>query len=277
MKSGLLRLLWGSDPFKGKWAILAKAYSNIRDKHSDQVTLESFLALNGPFIGIVPAAEYLGIMGLQLVQGPDKQFSLVKTNNKVILNPVDLTTNLSADDIIDYCYKTGYVHGAVPGKNSAHQEAALTMAVSAQPNDPAKTGPETGNVYQSLTTYETTISPDMDVESPPNNDAAMAADAPQSNALVVRVPPLHPAVINNAATIAQHFGNNVNTVNNGPYTAADFDQELRDVMNAFPFDPEDDGYYGLFNPALRTPVLVYNPYRIQSDFDAFDIGEFSNM
>ena len=62
-----------------------------------------------------------------------------------------------------------------------------------------------------------------------------------------------------------------------PYTAADFNDELRTAMNAFPFEAEDNGYFALFNPALRTPVLVYNPYRIQSEFDAFDIGDYVDM
>lgn len=234
------------------------------------------MTLNGPFIGIVPAAEYLGTMRLRLVQGTDKQYSLVKTNNNVALNSLDLTTNLSADDIVDHCYKTGYVDGIVSRKHTVKQEAALVMAVSAQPNGPKKEATQTDTVFQPVTTYETTTLPDRNIEAQSDNSLITTAPS-HSTALIPRAPPLHPAVINNAVTIAQHFGNNVNTANNGPYTAADYEQELRDVMNAFPFDPEDDGYYGLFNPALRTPVVVYNPYRIQSDFDAFDISEFSNM
>ncbi|EEP75609.1 predicted protein [Uncinocarpus reesii 1704] len=277
VKSGLLRLLWNSDPFKGKWAILAKAYSTIRDKHSDQVNLETFLTLNGPFIGIVPAAEYLAIMGLQLIQGPDKQFSLVTANNKPT-NPYGLTTNLSADDVVDYCYQTGYVKGMMPGKNIVHQEAALAMAVSAQPNDAVDIRSATSTPLNTANQFSPPATSTSNSAEPQQDGNAMTTSnsVPSGNntnrALVI-----HPAVINNSITLAQTMANNAAIANNTPYAATDFDQELRNVMNAFPFDADDDGYYGLFNPALRTPVVVYNPYRIQGDFDAFDIGELGNM
>nr|ABS19622.1 alpha-box mating type protein [Coccidioides posadasii]KMM66147.1 mating-type protein MAT-1 [Coccidioides posadasii RMSCC 3488] len=278
VKSGLIRLLWTSDPFKGKWAILAKAYSIIRDKHSDQVNLDTFLTLNGPFIGIVPAAEYLKVMGLQLAQSPDKQFSLVKTNDNPNLSVFDLATNLSADDVVDYCYQTGYVQGTIPGKKTTHQEAALAMAVAAQPNGPTENGFATSNIKSkanlSLTQEQVNIS-GVDAGSQLDNNGKVTTDLTRFRANNSRALVIHPAVLNNTAAIAQNLANSAAAANNALYTAEDFEQELRNVMNAFPFDAEDDGYYGLFNPALRTPVVVYNPYRVQGDFDAFDIGELS--
>ncbi|KAI1910784.1 hypothetical protein LOZ39_003445 [Ophidiomyces ophidiicola] len=274
VKSGLIRFLWNSDPFKGKWAILAKAYSVIRDKHSEQVSLESFLALNGPFIGIVPAADYLAIMGLKLVEGSDKQYSIATTSHQANVNPLDLITNLSSDDIVDYCYQTGYVQGIVPGKDKYSKEAALAMAVAAQPSCAADKLPTSTLDSATASTQLIARSNVEDIAPPSDNNALVTTS---SEIVRRRIPTaIHPAVANNAALIAQNFGNGA-VASNGPYTAADFEQEIRSVMNAFPFDAEDDSYYGLFNPALRTPVVVYNPYRIQSDFDAFDVGEYTDI
>ncbi|PGG98886.1 hypothetical protein AJ79_08762 [Helicocarpus griseus UAMH5409] len=118
IKSGVLRLLWTSDPFKAKWAILARAYSIIRDSHFDQVELESFLALIVPLIGIIAPSDYLRVMGLQLVVDMDKQFSITKTDHNIELTQEDLTTNLSVDDIVAHCYQSGYVTGIFSPNNS---------------------------------------------------------------------------------------------------------------------------------------------------------------
>ncbi|EDN03304.1 predicted protein [Histoplasma mississippiense (nom. inval.)] len=69
----------------------------------------------------------------------------------------------------------------------------------------------------------------------------------------------------------------VNPTLESPYTAEDFDQELRTAMNEFPIAPDDNGYFTLFNPELRNPVYIYNPYRVQSDFDPYDIGQYIDM
>jgi hypothetical protein len=59
------------------------------------------------------------------------------------------------------------------------------------------------------------------------------------------------------------------------YSQRDFVEEMDRTLRDFP-DPADE-YYALFNPINRVPVLYFNPYDIQDDFDPFDIGEFINM
>jgi hypothetical protein len=127
VKSGLLRLLWSTDPFKAKWAILAKAYSVIRDQHAGQVSLDTFLNLNGPFIGIITQADYLRVMGLEVVVGADKKYSLVHVAQTPGFDQSDVTTNVSVDDVVGHCYQAGYVAG-----HTAPTGAGLAMAVSAQ-------------------------------------------------------------------------------------------------------------------------------------------------
>lgn len=55
VKSGLIRFLWAQDCLKSKWAMLAKAYSSVRDNHMGEVNLESFLRETTPLIVVIPA------------------------------------------------------------------------------------------------------------------------------------------------------------------------------------------------------------------------------
>nr|BAJ60630.1 alpha domain protein [Trichophyton simii] len=274
VKSGLLRLLWRSDPFKAKWAIVAKAYSVIRDKHIGQVTLESFLALIGPFIGLVSVANYLDTMGLQVVSTEDKQFSLIKANPNAHINPMDLTTNLSVDDVVHYCYQIGYVSGIHADSASENQGAAVSMAVSAQ-STPKSSVAKAGTPKKHASSGQTAshqVGEHITVLGTNSPKANGSPQAPQVNTPVapsnnntLPAPPVNNSTTPPAAPIN-------NARNSGPYTQADFEGDLRRAMNNFPFG-NNDGYYDLFNPGLRT--RVYNPYC--SQFDGFDINDYVDM
>ncbi|EEQ35250.1 hypothetical protein McanMca71_004875 [Microsporum canis] len=276
VKSGLLRLLWSSDPFKAKWAIVAKAYSVIRDKHIGQVSLESFLALIGPFIGLVSVANYLDTMGLQVVSTEDKQFSLIKANPNAHINPIDLTTNLSVDDVVHYCYQIGYVSGTHLASASGNQVAAVSMAVSAQlipKSAAAETTSSTKPASNGPTVRQNTEHRDVT----PDTNHSEENENPQEHQVPTPVTPT-----NNSATTSSSVNNDTvspptpanNARNTGPYTQADFEGELRRAMNGFPYG-NNDGYYDLFNTGLRT--RTFNPYRINGDFDGFDIGDYVDM
>lgn len=253
---------------------MAKAYSVIRDKHIGQVTLESFLALIGPFIGLVSVAKYLDTMGLQVVSTEDKQFSLIKANPNAQINPMDLTTNLSVDDIVHYCYQIGYVSGIHADSASENQGAAVSMAVSAQ-STPKSSASKAGTPKNHTSSGQTashqvgehiTV---LDTNSPNENGAPQTPQAntsvAPSNNNALPAPP-----VNNSTTPPAAPSNNAR--NSGPYTQADFEGDLRRAMNNFPFG-NNDGYYDLFNPGLRT--RVYNPYC--SQFDGFDINDYVDM
>ncbi|KAI9813164.1 MAG: hypothetical protein M1832_006393 [Thelocarpon impressellum] len=65
--SGFLTNLWRGDPFKLKWTVLAKAYSIIRDVRGKRAApLNLFLALNAPFMSIIPPSEYLDLLGWEM-------------------------------------------------------------------------------------------------------------------------------------------------------------------------------------------------------------------
>lgn len=132
-KSGILRFLWQNDQFKAKWAILARAYSIVRDDHEDEVTLETFLALNAGFIGIIPPGRYLEAMGWQLTVDDQQQYTMARVGNPNI-NEADVATNYSVDDIVNNCYENGYVAAENRRHRQPHGGNAPVMAFAAQPN-----------------------------------------------------------------------------------------------------------------------------------------------
>lgn len=67
VKSKILTVLWKADPFEAKWSILAKSYSILRgDRDKEEVSLDKFLELCAPLIGVIPPHIYLSSMGWEL-------------------------------------------------------------------------------------------------------------------------------------------------------------------------------------------------------------------
>ncbi|KAL4744998.1 hypothetical protein BDW72DRAFT_211883 [Aspergillus terricola var. indicus] len=130
-KSGILRFLWQNDPFKAKWTILAKAYSIIRDKHDDEVSLESFLTLNAELIGVTQPDRYLDAMGWELTLNDQQQYTMARVKNPVATE-AQLSTHFSVDDLIKHCYATGYVTEDKRKKEIRGHNAPV-MAFATQP------------------------------------------------------------------------------------------------------------------------------------------------
>lgn len=62
--SGFLTTLWNKDPFRNKWALIAKVYSFVRDEvGKDKITLAYFLSFSCPLMGIIEPQAYLTILG----------------------------------------------------------------------------------------------------------------------------------------------------------------------------------------------------------------------
>ena len=135
--SGFLTYLWQTEPCKGKWSIIAKAYSLVRDlKGKDSAPLDTFLKINAPYVGIVKPEEYMSVLGYEIEINEFGQIALRKTANPDINNFDNevLTTNVSVEDVIRNCYELGYLNEG-DGANIIipENEAALTMAAIAQP------------------------------------------------------------------------------------------------------------------------------------------------
>lgn len=110
--SGLLTFLWSHDPFKPKWTILAKAYSVIRDApNMGSTRLDIFLAINAPFVGIIPPQDYLQTMGWGLDVQEDGQRILQRAfvPDVANMNQDIRSTHHTVHDIIQHSYEEGYV------------------------------------------------------------------------------------------------------------------------------------------------------------------------
>lgn len=134
-KSGILKFLWQNDPYKAKWALLAKAYSIVRDDHVGETSLDSFLTLNSGFIGIIDPARYLDAMGWQLTVDGDGQYTMarVKVNTGT---EAEVSTNYSVNDIVKRCYDTGYVSETPRSRKNknGHSSSGPVLAFAAQPS-----------------------------------------------------------------------------------------------------------------------------------------------
>lgn len=132
-RSGILKFLWSNDSFKAKWAILAKAYSIIRDDHDGEVTLEQFLSLNAPFIRIIEPVRYLEMMGWELSVDEEQQYTMAKVK---AVTPIDteVATNYSVDDVVKHCYDVGLVFETQRTHNDHPGDNGSVMAFATQPN-----------------------------------------------------------------------------------------------------------------------------------------------
>ncbi|KAL8922209.1 MAG: hypothetical protein Q9172_003670 [Xanthocarpia lactea] len=129
--------LWQSDPFKAKWALLAKAYSIIRDQvGKEHAPLDAFLSLVIDFVGIIDPCSYLVTMGWDISVDELGTVSLVKNDTSNIDNGM-LSTKLSVEDIITFASARGYVAMGMINKGPVSQPS-MVMAASAQ-SPPVKT------------------------------------------------------------------------------------------------------------------------------------------
>ncbi|KAL8689648.1 MAG: hypothetical protein Q9224_004595 [Gallowayella concinna] len=123
--------LWQSDPFKAKWALLAKAYSVIRDRvGKEHAPLDAFLSLVADFVGVIGPHSYLSTMGWEVSVDDLGTISLVKDNLTEIDNGM-LSTNISVQDIIDYACEHEYA-AMEAANNGPVNQPSLAMAASVQ-------------------------------------------------------------------------------------------------------------------------------------------------
>lgn len=133
--SGFLTHLWQADPTKAKWAILAKAYSEIRDKiGKKRAPLPPFLAINAPFVGVIDPDDYLRILGWELIDR-DGQTILRRAARPdgAVYEISMITTNASVEDVISNSYHHGYINQENFGVATLSGGMSVIMATSAQP------------------------------------------------------------------------------------------------------------------------------------------------
>ncbi|KAL8854898.1 MAG: hypothetical protein Q9221_000405 [Calogaya cf. arnoldii] len=150
--------LWQTDPFKAKWALLAKAYSVIRDHVGKQhAPLDRFLSLLTDFVGIISPHGYLTTMGFEVTVDELGTVSLLR-DDTIEIDIGMQSTNMSVEDIITYASKHGYVAMGLINKGPVSQPS-MTMAASAQ--SLPLTTPGTGLQTSSRTLEQNQLSSDV--------------------------------------------------------------------------------------------------------------------
>lgn len=99
--------MWDDDPLKSQWAILAKAYTIIRDHfYVRDTSLPHFVQLCVPLIGLTQAPDYLKLCGWQIFdEGQDMR--LEKTESSVIHRAFAPTT-IAVDQVVEFCKQQNY-------------------------------------------------------------------------------------------------------------------------------------------------------------------------
>lgn len=133
--SGFLTHLWQADPTKAKWAILAKAYSELRDKvGKKRAPLPPFLAINAPFVGVIDPDDYLRVHGWELIERAGQSIlRRAARPDGPVYGISMLTTNMSVEDVIRNSSYRGYINEDNYGWAGLSGGVSLIMAAAAQP------------------------------------------------------------------------------------------------------------------------------------------------
>ncbi|KNG85230.1 mating-type protein MAT alpha 1, partial [Aspergillus nomiae NRRL 13137] len=237
-KSGILRFLWQNDPFKAKWAILAKAYSIIRDDHDSDVSLESFLGLNAQFIGIIGPSRYLEVMGWQLDVDDQQQYTIARVK-ATTANEADISTNYSVNDIVKHCYTSGYPTLVVHKDDSIRISGNHTIVTDVCKTNPAM---EISSPEQTEDTF-----------SPNTSDLSTIADEPPLDAMEVVGICSRPQLFPESSTANGFDLDNIH----------------------FPGWNEENAMF-TYDAALHTPLMPYDPLHYDP-LDGYDFSRFVDI
>ncbi|KAE8351484.1 mating-type protein MAT alpha 1-domain-containing protein [Aspergillus coremiiformis] len=261
-KSGILRFLWQNDPFKAKWAILAKAYSIIRDDHDSDVCLESFLRLNAKLIGIIGPSRYLEVMGWQLDVDDQQQYTIARVK-ATTTNEAEISTNYSVNDIVKHCYATGYVSEEKRKSKTSHSGSAAVMAFAAQPtlvvheNDSIRIS---GNHTIVTDVYKT--NPGMEICSPEQSEDTLSPNSSDLNTVTdaTSISGMEVVGLCNRPQLCSETG-----------TGIDFDLDNIQI----PSWDEENAMFA-YDAALHTPLMHYDPLYVDP-LEAYDFSRFVDI
>jgi hypothetical protein len=132
-----IKMMWDEEIFKGKWVLVAKAYTTIiRAVGKSAAPLDGFLDLVGPEIGLIAVDEYLETMNWEVRTNDDGTISLKQTS-PVCLSSFDeqmLWTLMSEEDIIDFVRANDYIgQNVLTGPNNQLPQQGLFAAAMGFP------------------------------------------------------------------------------------------------------------------------------------------------
>ena len=259
--SAILHVLWERDPFHNKWTILAKAFSVIRDERGKKdASLELFLVISAPFVEIVELQDYLPTLGFEIIIDDGNQASLRQdpTFDLRSIPKCKIDTNRSVNDVVENCYRQGFINGSLAHTGPSNTQGAMIMATTAQPPAaPAAVAPavpSTASLYVVADQYDETqddVDDDEQGISQPNIQGSLFGgyDAPAGTDVTHPMADAGntvPAL--NMDTINQSFGEY-------PYDTA--------------FDPNATGNY-FFNPFDRYEFDAID----MEDIDTFNVNDW---
>jgi hypothetical protein len=131
--STYLTQLWKLDPFKAKWTIVARAYSKIRDEvGKPKASLDKYLNLVCPQIGIIPVEEYLQKMNWVVCIGGDGALVFYHTAEVDIQTfGSHITHSAMTDrDVVHFCSSVGYLPAVVARKIAGPNFSLISAPVS---------------------------------------------------------------------------------------------------------------------------------------------------
>lgn len=241
--SGIMTNLWQSDRSKAKWAILAKAYTLIRDKKGKvNAPLDGFLNINAPRMGIAKPSEYMNTLGWEIVLGSDGGAMLRRNpENDSSDSIAGASSNASVQDIIAHSYEHGYIDvrdGEIV--TVPQNEAVLSMATSGSGIPPASDTSQVKdtNVNAGKGSPGSNKTPNGAAKKP--NDAAQMSEGAQ--------PPPGPTPPNNDGSTAGVDRNSMS------YNPAAFDILLNNISVANPHVPRlkpGETWHHLFIPGVE--------------------------
>ncbi|KAH6874951.1 MAT1-1-1 [Thelonectria olida] len=108
--SGFLTTLWGKEPFRNKWALIAKVYSFARDEVGKcNISLGGFLAICCPIMNIVDPSVYLPTLGWVLREDGTGSQILVQ-DPAVTVAPTQIEVVPSTEiELLKALLNTGYL------------------------------------------------------------------------------------------------------------------------------------------------------------------------
>ena len=123
--------VWQQEPFKGKWAIIAKAYSVLRDSlGKENAPLDKFFEISCELMSIIKPAQYFDTMGWEITIAEDGEPFMHR--NEKPLNPECYIDVFSVNDVIIHCYIKKYFTRELNEVLLPMNEAELSMTATTE-------------------------------------------------------------------------------------------------------------------------------------------------
>ncbi len=257
-----LKLLWDADPFHAKWAILARAYSNIRTLLGKTFApLDRFFIIACPAIGVIDSTEYLAMMSWEwvVVDGVKKLVQTAVPNLASFAHHIRYTT-MTDRDIVHRCAREYYISqthaNTIAGPPGGHGLAAQQGLMASAPGVGLTVGTAATAAGQQVPVAPTaaalTVTP-------------AAANAPSVGQLgsVANSTTPNPASSNNSVqSVSSFLGSDIPTLVNPP--AYQWTGSLIDL-----YHPSEGLYdFGMVGSRIETVQFNTGDISDPSDFDA---------